>query len=140
MARLREGSDAATAVEEFLRFDCPVQTLTRVVKEDMVFHGQEMRAGQRVFAFITAAHRDPAVFENPDTLDLSRSPNPHMAFGAGIHMCLGAPLARLEGRIVFEMLPQRFEDIQLLEPEPPFKPLLLLRGMEHLQLGFAPAA
>jgi cytochrome P450 len=80
------------------------------------------------------------VFANPDALDITRTPNPHMAFGAGIHSCLGAPLARLEGKIVFEMLPQRFEDIQLLDPEPPFKPLLLLRGMEHLKLAFTPAA
>jgi cytochrome P450 len=140
MTLLREGADPATAVEEFLRYESPVHTFTRVVKEDMVFHGQELQAGQRVFAFATAAHRDPAVFANPDALDITRTPNPHMAFGAGIHSCLGAPLARLEGKIVFEMLPQRFEDIQLLDPEPPFKPLLLLRGMEHLKLAFTPAA
>ncbi len=140
MTLLRDGADPGAAVEEFLRFESPVHTFTRVVKADMDFHGKAMQAGQRVFAFATAAHRDPAVFQDPDQLDITRSPNPHLAFGAGIHSCLGAPLARLEGRIVFEMLPQRFEDIQLLDPEPRFKPLLLLRGMEHLKLGFTPSA
>src|ERR1051325_3337983 len=87
------------AIEEWLRYDGPLSALVRVVLSDIEFGGKRMRAGQRVFAFTNSANRDGAQFPDPDRFDIGRTPNPHLTFGHGIHFCLGAPLARLEGEI-----------------------------------------
>lgn len=106
---------AITAVEEFLRYDSPIQHQTRVAREDFHLDGKHVKAGQRVLPLLGAANRDPARFEDPDCLILSRKPNRHVAFGYGLHYCIGAPLARLEGQIVFNALLQGLPSLSLTE-------------------------
>lgn len=97
-----------TAIEEFLRWESPVQFTDRAVLEDITIDGQRIEAGQYVRTILGAANRDPAQFEHPEMFDLSRRPNRHIAFAHGIHFCLGAPLARAEGQIAINTLVQRF--------------------------------
>lgn len=110
-----------TAVEELLRFDSPIQHQTRVAAEELTIGSRTIPAGQRVVPFLGAANRDPAQFAEPDRLDLGRSPNPHLAFGFGIHHCLGASLARLEGQIALGCIVRRFPNLRLKEPQPPYR-------------------
>lgn len=105
-----------TAVEEFLRYDSPVLSLGRIVTEDTELGDQRIAAGDRVFAMLVGANRDPEVFRHPDELNIGRTPNPHMAFGKGPHFCLGTPLARLEGQIALSAVLERFGSIELREP------------------------
>jgi len=128
----------ASAIEELLRYDAPVQTDIRTALEDMELGGKLIRKGQGVLLLIGSANRDPEVYSEPDRLDLTRHETSHIAFGRGIHHCIGAPLARLEGRIAFEMLLERFEDIQLLTDRPKFKDHVVLRGLETLPTGARP--
>jgi cytochrome P450 len=122
-----------TAIEEWLRFDGPTTALARVVKADIEFGGRPLVRGQRVFAFTNAANRDPRQFANAGRLDLGRTPNPHLTFGHGIHFCLGAPLARLEGQIALRNTVERFPDIRLADPfEPEWHDSLILRGLKSL--------
>jgi cytochrome P450 len=95
-----------------------------------------MHEGERVVAFHSAANRDPAVFTDADRLDVTRDPNPHIAFGVGVHYCLGAPLARMEGRIVFDALLQRLPELSLQETDLPWTAQLIVRGVERLPLSF----
>jgi len=97
-----------TAVEELLRYDAPIQLSGRVPVEDIELFGRTLRAGQMVGVILGAANRDPEAFPDPNRLDLTRDPNPHVAFGRGIHFCLGAPLARLEGQVAIGALVSRF--------------------------------
>lgn len=97
-----------TAVEEFLRWESPVQFTDRAVIDDVEIGGQKIYAGQSVRTILGAANRDPAQFENPETFDITRRPNRHIAFAHGIHFCLGAPLARAEGQIAINSVVQRF--------------------------------
>ena len=106
----------ASAVEEFLRFDSSVQLTGRTALADLDLAGIPVAAGQRVIAYLGAANRDPARFENPDRLDLSRADNVPLSFGGGIHYCLGAALARLEAQIALPALLQRFPRIALAGP------------------------
>lgn len=132
LERLRaEPSLAPTAIEELLRFDNPAHGLTRVVLTDIEMGDAWLRRGDRVFAFVTAANRDPNMFASPDALDVSRHPNRHLSFGASIHYCLGAPLARLEATIAIPLLLERFGAIDIVN-EPVWKPLLVLRSIENL--------
>jgi cytochrome P450 len=103
-----------TAVEELLRYDSPFQFATRTAREDLVLDGHAIRAGERVVLWLGAANRDPAHFPNPDTLDLARQENRHLAFGGGVHYCLGAALARLEGQIALSTLVQRLSNVQFI--------------------------
>jgi hypothetical protein len=132
--RLAGGSSLfETAIEEWLRYDGPTTALARVVKEDVEFGGRCLRKGQRVFAFTNAANRDPRQFAHADRLDLGRTPNPHLTFGHGIHFCLGAPLARLEGQIALRRTVEQFPGISLVEPfEPDWHDSLILRGLKSL--------
>ncbi|MEL7436059.1 MAG: cytochrome P450 [Chloroflexota bacterium] len=103
-----------TAIEEMLRYNGPVETTTtRFASEDIEVSGVTIPQGDIVLPSLLAANRDPAVFENPDTLDITRDPNPHVAFGHGIHYCLGAPLARMEGTIAIHALLDNFPNMQL---------------------------
>lgn len=137
---LREQPDLMpTAIEELLRYDAPVQTDIRTALEDVELAGRQIRKGQGVLMLIGSANRDPEVFTDPDRLDLTRNEASHIAFGRGIHHCIGAPLARLEGRIAFEMLLERFEDIHLLTDRPQFKDHVVLRGLASLPTGARPA-
>ena len=104
------------AVEEFLRYDSPILSVGRIVKEDTELGDKQLSAGERVFMMLLAGNRDAEVFDDPDVLDITRSPNPHMAFGKGAHFCLGTPLARIEGQIVLNEIVQRYSSIELAEP------------------------
>ena len=127
------------AVEELLRFDPPVQTDFRCVLADCEVNGQALRQRENVVLLLGAANRDPEVFEDPDRLDVRRRAPGHLSFGSGIHHCLGAPLVRLAGRIVLEMLLERFRSIQLAGHRPRFRPGVVLRGLESLPVCCVPA-
>jgi cytochrome P450 len=128
-----------SAIEELLRYDAPVQTDIRTALEDMELGGKLICKGQGVLLLIGSANRDPEIYHEPDRLDLTRHETSHIAFGRGIHHCIGAPLARLEGRVAFEMLLERFEDIHLLTDRPQFKDHVVLRCLEALPTGARPA-
>lgn len=125
-----------TAVEELLRYDSPVQYSGRVTKQDIEMGGKLVRAGQGVRLIVASANRDPAAFDAPDDLDLRRDPCPHLAFGSGIHFCLGAQLARLEGRIALATLVRRFSDLRLATDNLRWRPAPVLRGLEALPVTF----
>ena len=125
-----------TAVEEFLRYDSPVQATARVAREEVELSGEKIPAGARVMTLIGAANRDPEQFEDPDRLDVSRTDNPHLSFGHGIHSCLGAPLARLEAQIAFGALLGRFPAWQLVPDALERRPNPLLRGLAKLPIRF----
>jgi cytochrome P450 len=120
-----------SATEELLRYDSPVQLTTRWVLEDMQHGDFTFRKGQQVALMFGAANRDPERFDNPDTLDITRENNKHVAFGSGIHFCLGAPLARLEGQIAFERIARRLPNLQL-DGEPVRRDTYVLRGLRSL--------
>ena len=135
-AKLRDDpSTIPTAVEELLRFDSPVQTDLRYALADREVNGFPVRRGQNVVLLLGAANRDPEVFENPDRLEVGRREGNHLSFGRGIHHCLGAPLARLEGRIVLEVLLERFSSLRLLTDRPQFRDSIVLRGLRSLPIG-----
>ena len=124
---LRPGPDAGLAVEEMLRFDSALQLFERTATADVEVAGVPVPAGTKIAALLGAANRDPAVFDRPDEMDLARDPNPHLAFGAGVHFCLGAPLARME---LVESLPAllaRFPALRL-DGEPTSRGTFVLRG------------
>lgn len=123
-----------TAVDEFLRYDSPVQMTDRIALEDCEFRGARIRRGQLVALFLGAANRDPARFPDPDRLDLGRRDNRHLAFGHGVHSCLGAPLARLEARIALPALLQRFPDLDGDTSSLEWKRSIVLRGPIRLPL------
>ena len=132
LRRLRDNPDLLdSAVNELLRYDSPVQLDGRIAHEDVEIAGTQIQAGERVINAIGAANRDPAVFTNPNTLDIGRREKSHISFGRGIHHCLGAPLAMMEGRIAFASLLDRFSSISLVS-EPEFREQIVLRGVEEL--------
>lgn len=126
----------ATAVEELLRYDSPVQLTSRVALADVEVRGQTLRAGQQVSFMLGAANRDPELFANAGALDITRKPNPHLAFGSGIHYCLGAPLARLEGQIAINTLLRRMPRLALATDSPQYNDNYVLRGLAALPLTF----
>src|SRR5438067_3076590 len=114
LERLRaDPSLIGSAIEELLRFDSPVQLTGRIAAEQIQIDGQTISAGAWVLPLLGAANRDPAQFAEPDVLDLGRNPNSHVAFGRGIHFCLGAPLARLEAEVAIGMLVRKFKNLRL---------------------------
>ena len=137
LSRLREDpSLAEVAVEELLRYDGPVQGTGRVALEDLKIGGQPIKEGQVVFCLLGAANRDPAQFEDPERLDITRQPNEHVAFGDGIHFCIGAPLARAEGQIALSSVLQRFPAPRLESEELPWGGTFILRGLKTLPVSF----
>jgi cytochrome P450 len=124
------------AVEELLRYDSPVQMTGRIAKEDIEIGGKVVRAGQGVSTVLASANRDPEVFDDPDTLDLTRDPCNHLSFSAGIHFCLGAQLARLEGQIALSTIVRRFPDLRLASDDLRWRPAPILRGLEALPVTF----
>lgn len=137
LRRLRENPGLiGSAVEELLRYDGPVQRTARIPSADAVIDGHTIEAGEMVMPFIGAADRDPAQFADPDRLDLARADNRHIAFGWGIHFCLGAPLARLEGQIAINALVQRFPKLALATDRPEYRQSLTLRGLKSLPVAF----
>ncbi|MCY8802116.1 cytochrome P450 [Bacillus spizizenii] len=130
----------ATAVEELLRYTSPVVMMAnRWAIEDFTYKGHSIKRGDMIFIGIGSANRDPNFFENPETLNLNRSPNRHISFGFGIHFCLGAPLARLEGNIAFNALLKRFPDIELAAAPDDihWRKNVFLRGLENLPVSLS---
>ncbi len=120
-----------TALEEFLRFDSPLQLFERTATSDTEICGVTIRTGQKIAALLGAANRDVDVFTDADTMDLTRETNPHIAFGAGIHFCIGAPLARLEMAVSLPALIDRFPRLELAG-EPVRRPTFVLRGYDEV--------
>ena len=140
MTKLREDpSLIRTAVEEMLRYGSPVsETTPRWADRDFELHGAPIQKGDLVMAALIAANRDPAEFPDPDRFDITRTPNRHLAFGNGIHYCLGAPLARIEGAIATNSLLKRFPNLALNAPVESLEwtPSLLLHGLRALPVRY----
>lgn len=128
---LAEPGLIAPAIEEILRYDGPTGALVRVVKVSHDFHGRAFEQGDRVFSFIHAANHDPRKFDAPERFDVERSPNPHLTFNYGPHFCLGAPLARLEGRVALSRALARFPRMRLLRPVQ-YMDTLVMRGAREM--------
>jgi hypothetical protein len=127
---------AESAVEELLRYDGPVQRTGRIAREDVEIGGRPIKAGEVVLGLIGAANRDPAHFPDPDRLDLDRRDNRHLAFGWGIHFCLGAPLARVEAQAALGAVLRRFPGLRLAEPSVRWRETSVLRGLTALPVAF----
>jgi hypothetical protein len=132
LERLREDrSLLPTAIEELMRFDSPLQLFERTATEDVEIGGVTVTEGQKIAALLGSANHDPAVFEAPETLDVGRSENPHISFGAGVHFCIGAPLARVELQATFGALLDRTSSLAL-GGEPVRRPEFVMRGLADL--------
>lgn len=127
---------AVMATEECLRYDPPVKSFTRIAVAEVPWQGKVIRPGERVRWVIASANRDPAQFAAPDTFDIRREPNPHVAFGSGIHHCLGASLARIEGQEAFTALAQRFPTLHLALDEVAYQPSLTFRALTALPVSW----
>ncbi|MGI5181580.1 cytochrome P450 [Dactylosporangium sp. CA-152071] len=123
-----------TAIEELMRYDTPLQMFERWVLEDIEVRGHTIRKGQEVALLFGSANHDPAVFTDPERLDIERRDNPHISFGAGIHYCLGAPLARIELAASFGALLAKAPGLRL-DREPQWKPGFVIRGLEKLEVS-----
>ena len=131
LLRTQPRSIAETAVEEFLRFDAPLQLFERTAMSDTEINGVVIKSGEKIAALLGSANRDETVFDNPDTFNVSRTPNSHIAFGGGIHFCLGAPLARLEMNRSLPALFERFPSISIREI-PEQRETFVLRGYKKI--------
>ena len=123
-----------TALEEFMRFDAPLHLFERTATVDTELGGVRIAKGQKIAALIGAANRDESIFKNPDEMDLTRDPNPHIGFGAGIHFCLGAPLARLEMGVSLPALWEKYPTMKLASA-PVRRPTFVLRGYESVEIS-----
>jgi cytochrome P450 len=132
LRRLRvDHSLLPTAIEELMRFDSPLQLFERTATEDVEIAGITVGKGQKIAALLGSANHDPAVFPAPETLDVGRTENPHISFGAGVHFCIGAPLARVELQATFGALLGRTSSIEL-GGEPVRRPEFVIRGLAEL--------
>ena len=129
------------AVEELVRWVSPIKNMNRTATQDIELRGQKIREGERTLLLYPSGNRDARVFEDPDRLDVERQPNPHVAFGGyGSHHCLGASLARLELRIMFEELNRRLPDLELAtQEELPVRPSNFITGVESMPVRFSPS-
>jgi cytochrome P450 len=132
----RDPSLIVKATEELLRYDGPVKRAPRIAAEDFELGGKTIRRSERVLIVLSSANRDPRQYSEPDTLDITRYPNPHVAFGGGIHHCLGANLARLEGQEALKALVQRFPPFRLGTEKLAYQPLLNLRALAGLPVAW----
>lgn len=140
LARLRgDPSLLQGAVEEMLRYEPPILFLSRVALEDVEIAGVPVRRGDLVHTNLASANRDPEAFADPDRFDVGRRENRHLTFGWGMHFCLGANVARMEGRVAFETLLRRFSGIELVGPAPAWAPATALRTLERFPLRLTPA-
>ena len=138
LQRLRDDrSLLPAAIEELMRFDSPLQLFERTATEDVEIGGITVAAGQKIAALLGSANRDPAVFAEPDRLDVGRAENPHISFGAGMHFCIGAPLARVELQATFGALLDRTSSIEL-GGEPVRRPEFVIRGLAELPVVLRP--
>ncbi len=138
LEKLRAGADLTTAVEEFIRFVTPIHNMCRCATEDVELHGTTIRKGDQLLLMYTAANRDPAHFEDPETFDVTRKPNNHIAFGFGTHFCLGASLARLEIRIFFEEFLARVADWSVIPGSVQEMPNAFVYGLKHARVALVP--
>ena len=128
---------STTAVEEFIRWVSPILNMRRTASESHELHGQQIREGDELLLLYPSANRDPRAFERPDVLDVTRENNRHVAFGFGTHFCLGAHLARLEIRVMFEELLRRIGDWQLVDPdEPKIVPATFARAYDRIRIRY----
>lgn len=138
LASFREDPTGRTvrATEECLRYDAPVRSIQRIASEDVELGGKMVRKDDRLRWFISSANRDPEVFPNPETFDIARYPNPHVAFGSGIHHCLGSTLARLEGQEALRLLVERFPRLNLEVPaeDLSYQPSITFRSLKSLPI------
>jgi cytochrome P450 len=125
---------AKTATEECLRYDSPVVSIQRIASQDVEMRGKTLRAKDRIRWFISAANRDPEKFADPDKFDITRWPNQHVAFGNGVHHCLGATLARVEGQEVFKALAERFPNLRIETEELDYQPSITFRSLKSLPI------
>jgi cytochrome P450 len=133
LALLRaEPARAAAAVEELLRYDGPSGAQVRIVQVEHELHGKRLRPGERVFLMLNAANRDPRAYADPDRLDLDRDGPPHLTFGFGVHICLGFPLARLEGEVAFPAVLARLRSIEPTQAPIEWINSMVFRGMKAL--------
>ena len=123
---------AKWATEECLRYDAPVKSIQRLASQDVEMRDKVMRKDDRIRWFISSANRDPNVFSDPDRFDITRQPNPHVAFGNGVHHCLGATLARVEGQEVFKALAERFPDLEVATADLEYQPSITFRSLKSL--------
>jgi cytochrome P450 family 142 subfamily A polypeptide 1 len=137
---LREPHLLPSAVEEMLRFVTPIQNMARTATRDVEHRGERIRAGEKVLLLYPSGNRDRRAFPDPYRFDVERSPNEHVAFGGyGAHFCLGASLARLELRVMFDELLARIPDMELAtDEEPPMRPSNFITGIERMPVRFAP--
>ncbi|KAB7705298.1 cytochrome P450 [Bacillus aerolatus] len=124
------------AVEEFLRYESPTQLTARIASEDTEMNGITIKKGEQVYILLGAANRDPKKFINPNVLDITRNPNPHLAFGYGIHFCLGSSLARLEAQIAIQTLLRRMGNLQMATPDLQWRKLIGFRALKELPITF----
>ena len=133
----RDATCIPRATEEVLRYDAPVKRAPRIAATDVELHGKTIRQGERVLLVLSAANRDPRQFADPDTFDITRDPNPHVAFGGGIHHCLGANLARVEGQEALRAITQRFAPFRVATDRLEYQTLLSLRGLKALEVSWS---
>ena len=137
-ARLKaDPSIVDTAIEEILRYTTPVTHILRVARTDAELRGNRIRAGDRVVNWNISANRDESAFTRPDSFDLARTPNDHLAFGHGEHFCLGANLARLELRVILDEVLLRIPDIELAGPMERLRSNFVA-GIKHMPVRFTP--
>ncbi len=127
---------AKRATEECLRYDPPVKSIQRIAAQDVELRGKVLHKDDRLRWFIASANRDPEVFAHPETFDITRDPNPHVAFGSGVHHCLGATLARLEGQEAFKALAERFPSLHVETEELAYQPSMTFRSLTSLPVAW----
>lgn len=133
-------SRVETGVEELLRYVSPIKNMARTVTRDLELRGQQLSEGDQVMLFYPSANRDESVFDDPDRLEVTREPNPHLAFGFGPHFCLGASLARLELKVMFSELLRRMPDLELAGDDPlPYRASNFISGPEAMPVRFTPS-
>jgi cytochrome P450 len=137
LARVRDENVERHCVEELLRYESPAQIVARTVATDVELDGHALSPGDSVVALVGAANRDPETFDDAETLDVNRSPNPHVAFGNGPHFCLGAQLSRLEARVAIPALVRRFPRMRLVSEFADWRPTAVLRGLNSLPVRLA---
>jgi pimeloyl-[acyl-carrier protein] synthase len=123
------------ATEEALRYDSPVKSIQRLAAEDVEMRGKKIKKDDRIRWFMSSANRDPNKFENPDTMDITRWPNPHVAFGSGVHHCLGATIARVEGQEVFSALAERYPNLELKTHDMEYQESITFRSIKGLPVS-----
>ena len=134
LARVTSGDVSIdVALEELIRYDAPLQLFERTATRNVKVCGETIKAGQKIACLMGSANRDADAFDDADTFDVGRDPNPHVGFGMGLHFCLGAPLARLELQISLKTLLDRFPDLTLAG-EAPRRPTWVLRGFERIEV------